>query len=188
MNLRQSFRSIVGVYFPRWRDAKNWRVSRRNPRGVQGYCDLEKKLISVCTDDPLGELMIHEICHAIASPGHGGKWQRRMLKAAEVAEVRDNRPLAEALRQTVEAYRTPDTTSTPNDLYGYARGWTLAGPDLSYSAIRRAIASEGGMLVSEVERKLPRLRRIYDKARKEALDMRRRQEEWRKKADESRGS
>lgn len=49
-------------------------------------------------------LIIHEICHAVSTYGHGTRWQNRMLKAAETASRYDP-ILSEKIKIQVGMYR-----------------------------------------------------------------------------------
>ena len=49
-------------------------------------------------------LIIHEICHAVSTYGHGARWQNRMLKTAETASRYDPR-LSEKIKIQVGMYR-----------------------------------------------------------------------------------
>lgn len=61
-----------------------------NPEwGQSGYCNPDQKHIYFGVDSPA--LVIHELCHAVAPTGHGTKWQRRVLIAAETARQSDHK-------------------------------------------------------------------------------------------------
>lgn len=93
------YREICKIYFPRW---KPWDFTY-NPKWCKsGYCNNHQKHIYFGEDSPV--LVIHEICHAVGDPGHGKKWQTRVLKAAETAK-RYDRKLSKELIAEVEKYQ-----------------------------------------------------------------------------------
>jgi hypothetical protein len=49
-------------------------------------------------------VLIHEIAHAVTEVGHGAKWGRRMLAAAQTAKLVGEHELASMLRMEVESY------------------------------------------------------------------------------------
>lgn len=85
--LKNLFSEIRTTYFPRW--DKEWQLSIKSNLPSQGKCDNEHKRIIFQSANYsrrfLEELIIHEICHAIAYPGHGNEWQQRMMQAARKA-------------------------------------------------------------------------------------------------------
>ncbi|MGB9177153.1 MAG: hypothetical protein WCB46_10510 [Methanoregula sp.] len=67
-----------------------------------GFCNASLKNMFFGAPNPL--LIIHEICHAVSTYGHGTKWQNRMQQAAETASRYDP-GLSEKIKIQVGRYR-----------------------------------------------------------------------------------
>jgi hypothetical protein len=93
------YKKICRFYFPRW---KPWPYTYNKKWMNSGFCNARRKHIFFGAPNPL--LIIHEICHAVSTYGHGARWQERMLKAAETALRYDPR-LSEKIRIQVGMYR-----------------------------------------------------------------------------------
>jgi hypothetical protein len=170
--LRAAWLTVRRDYFPRWDRAGEWRLTLGTPGRCQGRCDDERRRVRIGArhDDPAERdaLLIHEICHAVADPGHAGKWLRRMRRAAEHAEALGNRRLAEVLLAEVRDYENAPRETVA---YGYQQlaDWTAERPDLPYTAVRNAVAADLGMTVAEFEKRYRRARRVHAGARQDAL-------------------
>src|ERR1700730_1313962 len=96
-SVRQAWAVVKRDYFPRWDPTGEWRLSFRLPSQARwaallhGLCDMERRLIFIgafpADEDARDALLIHEICHAVATGFHGKPWQRRMEKAAARARA-----------------------------------------------------------------------------------------------------
>jgi len=105
-SLRAQFSRIRRLYFPKWSAGKYWKVQNGNRRGgsaLTGFCDTKRRIVFV--SDRSDSLLIHEICHAVASSGHGIVWQRRMVAASVMALRLGNVRVANELRDEVAAYQ-----------------------------------------------------------------------------------
>ena len=111
--LAQRYQEICRVYFPRW---KPWKIKMVSQYSFGlGYCDEKKKILEVAAVS--SEIIIHEICHAIAKMGHGKRWQDRMQKVAIIADGNDP-DLAKKLRKEIEIYRTtPKENRSAKEIY-----------------------------------------------------------------------
>jgi hypothetical protein len=148
-----------------------------------GLCDPTTKTISVGMPiagkggDAMSLLLIHEICHTVAL-GHGKAWQARMLKAADVALHRGDLSISDDLRKQVEQYlRTPVTRAS--EVYGKLEDWVWDDPDESYETMIEAVARFSGMYPDKFEHRFKRCRRVYERAKVEALEERAREQAWR---------
>lgn len=74
------YTDICRKYFPRW---KPWPYTYNQKWMNSGFCNANLKHMFFGAPNPL--LIIHEICHAVSTYGHGARWQNRMLKTAETA-------------------------------------------------------------------------------------------------------
>jgi hypothetical protein len=93
------YKKICRIYFPRW---KPWPYTCNKKWMNSGFCNARRKHIFLGAPNPL--LIIHEICHAVSTYGHGARWQERILKAAETA-LRYDPQLSEKIRIQVMMYR-----------------------------------------------------------------------------------
>ena len=95
-------------FFPKWDTAREWRIvegRRRGWDGETGYCSSQEKRIYIDTSeagwlsrDELLALIIHEICHDVATAHHLERWATRMEKAAQKAERFSDFELADTIR------------------------------------------------------------------------------------------
>lgn len=103
----RSFDYVRDVFFPKWDRRRKWKlcVNRRLKWGT-GQCHREHQTIEIGPTKPnvLLLLIIHEICHAAASPSHGQRWKGRLLLAAQTAAIVGMDKLAEQLRNEVTIY------------------------------------------------------------------------------------
>jgi len=93
------YKDICRKYFPRW---KPWPYTYNHKWMNSGFCNANLKHMFFGAPNPL--LIIHEICHAVSTYGHGARWQNRMLKTAETASRYDPR-LSEKIKIQVGMYR-----------------------------------------------------------------------------------
>jgi len=92
------YESICRTYFPRW---KPWNFRYNSSWGRSGYCNKKEKIIFF--GEISSELIIHEICHAVAPGPHSTSWQKRMRKTASKAETIDPE-LSKEIINDVEGY------------------------------------------------------------------------------------
>lgn len=179
MSLRHEFQAIKSVFFPRWDRANLWRISTRSRRSVHGYCDRIRRVIEVVVvpsdPDDRDLLLIHEICHAVTSGSHGKSWQARMGRAAERADRFGRDRLAKLLREEIAAYQ--EAGDWRMEAYLMVERWLETQPDLTLAQVKRAIATECGLLYWEVATKLRRLERVFFQSRRDAQDARDRRAE-----------
>ena len=158
-------------FFPRWDRPGKWRLSLRKPIGrAMGQCCAETKTIriGVWSSDPDERdlLLIHEICHAVAGGGHGLRWQRRMLRAAHRAGSLGRQALAALLAGEVEQYQQ-DGLSHYQQVYNQVEEAARSSPSVTYSALRRYLAGEYAVPVSEFDQQYRRAKRVFAEARQE---------------------
>jgi hypothetical protein len=187
--IRQHFLVIKRQFFPRWDRDNRWRVSTRSKRRVHGYCDTERRVIEIVFQfsdpDERDKILIHETCHAVADVGHGKKWQDRIEIAAKRADELGRHRLAQILRQEIADYQ--DGWRPVDEAYGIIREWLTCNPDLTLSQVKRSLADQYGMLVSEVGKKLRRTEKVFREAKREALEERALREAWLKETDANNG-
>jgi hypothetical protein len=175
MNIRQQFREIKRLFFARWDRRDLWRVSRTSRRKVHGRCDPERRVIEIVvqhTDpDERDKLIIHEICHAVADGSHGKKWQSRMEKAAKTADDLGRQRLAQLLRKEVAGYQE-EAGGASEHAYNEIRDAVTDHPDLTFPQIKRWLADQYGLLVSEVGISFRRARKVFDEAKRDAQEYR----------------
>ena len=169
--LEEVFDRVRSTYFPRWRSGGNWSIKLGAVPGwpdLRGHCDLETHIIWMVPqwrDDEIVEAtVIHEIVHAIMGrPGHGVRFRRRLLKAAELAEESADAALAAALREDAENWAAAPTPLA-SEIYEEIRSqvWKFT----YYEALLDKVAEDNNMLPDEFERSYRRARRVYDKERR----------------------
>lgn len=174
MNLQRHFQEIKHQFFPCWDRHDSWRVSSRSLRKVHGQCDPERNVIEIAVlhadPDERDRLFIHEISHAIAERGHGKKWQHRMEKAARRAEQLGRQRLSQLLREEIIGYQQPG--SELEHAYNEIRDALHENPDLTFSQIKRYLADQYGLLVSEVGTKFRRAKKVFQEAKLEGIQHR----------------
>ena len=95
-------------FFPKWDLDCQWEIvagQRKRSKGETGYCSSKEKRIYIAPhqvrnmpDDGLLALVIHEICHDVATPHHTERWVKRMEVAAKTAESLSQPELACKIR------------------------------------------------------------------------------------------
>lgn len=180
MTVRHHFQDIKRLFFRRWDRQDLWRVSTRSRRTVHGRCDPERRLIEIAvqhTDpDERDKLIIHEICHAVAEMSHGKKWQDRMEKAAESADALGRHRLALLLREEIAAYQQAPTSLEV--AYNQIRDALIDCPEATFPQIKRWLADQYGLLVSEVCKTFRRAEKVFQEAKRDAQEEQALREGW----------
>ena len=173
--LLREFAIVRSVFFPRWDRSKVWRVEARNRAEYtreHGYCDLENKTILV---DPviaggdrarLRALLIHEVCHAVASPAHGKRFMARLTKAADRARAVGMDDLSGRLEHEIRLLKENLAIRFyPSAIYNQVEDVVRdCGGDIAYDDLARHIAGQYGLTIEELERRCRRLREVYREA------------------------
>jgi hypothetical protein len=180
MTIRRNFQDIKRLFFPRWDRQGRWQVSTRSRRTVHGHCDSERRVIEIVFQhadaDERDKLIIHEICHDVADLGHGKKWQARMEQAAKRAEALGRHRLAQLLREEIVGYQQAPTSLEA--AYNDIRDAISANPNLTFPQIKRWLAQEYGLLLSEVCNKFRRAAKVFQEVKREAQEHRALREAW----------
>lgn len=168
-------------YFPRWRHAHRWRLMRgaraswvdteghRQYTSEHGHCDRTTRRIhvSIPRDTPLERqvVLIHEICHAVTTCGHGTAFCRRLRQAAARAQALGDAALESALTQEADAYAAPGPQAAQY-VYTLAEDWVAVdGFTGTLDALVEALADETGSTAQEIRTRFPRLPAIYKRAK-----------------------
>jgi hypothetical protein len=122
VTLAEEFRQMCQTYFPRWHAATAWCLEERpcaswieaHGQGqvtpARSFCDptTRRITIDVSRENVLQRqaTMMHAICHAITTVGHGARFRAQMDRAATRAQALGATALAEALHRQVQAYRS----------------------------------------------------------------------------------
>ena len=187
MSIRQEFLDIKSLYFPRWDRANLWRVSTKSKRRLLGHCDRDRMVIEIVArhadPDERGRLVIHEICHAVARGSHGKAWQGRMVRAARRADELGRSSLANMLRREVADYQL--AVEGVEEAYQTVEDWLVDQQDLTLAQVKRSLADQYGLLLSEVCMKLKRIEKVYRQASRGAKEARRLREAWPKTSEGS---
>lgn len=178
--LQLHFRAVLTTFYPRWRTSSQWCCTSHTRSTAHGKCDEERKVIEIGIvsddDDALDLLLIHEVSHAVASPGHGKTWQRRIAQAASVARRVRRLRLAELLDEEIVHYQEQAEPLTV--AYAEVRDAMLHNPDLTFAQVKRWVGQMYGVRYGEIERVFRGLWTVYEKARKEAKEVRSSKERW----------
>jgi hypothetical protein len=113
--------------------------------------------------------MIHEVVHAVIGTGHAVRFQERLSKAAGVAEAKGKADLGAAIRKEV-AMLAETPLLRAQDIY--TRIGDLAWEWDDFDVLSRWISEDLGATPEEFAKSYPRARRVFDKARQEAIDER----------------
>jgi hypothetical protein len=165
--LKRGFDRVKSSFFPTWDRKKLWRVRAATFLVTQGRCEESRKVIFVreipdCEDE-LDQLLIHEICHYNA-PTHGAKWCRNMEKAAQRAESIGRQEISRWIRTEIQRYQHQKAES----VYGTLEDFILdTQGEVPFKRLVVTLAHEFGMTVKQLEGHYKRLRRVYDKTKKE---------------------
>lgn len=166
-------------FFPRWDPKRHWRVvndSRREP-GV-GHCRSRSRQIAVNPDgltyDEIVELLVHEVCHAVAVDNHSERWWSRMHKAADRATEMGLGQLASAIRENAgQPEEESQISMRAAAVYEEIRDAVDCQPECSYETIVRGAASSRGCFSEELEQDFPMCRRVYDASKRDYERMKR---------------
>jgi hypothetical protein len=173
--LRALFEATCRDYFPRWITHKRWRVragSRSTRTREHGFCDLERRMISVAwfvvRGDPLrlAVTLIHETCHATRGSGHGARFRGRLEQAAKRATALGRPDLARALRDEAEMY-TEAHSERPyaGGIYRRLEEYVASGRSPRLAHFVATVAAEYSMTQSEFRSRYRRLGAVMAKAR-----------------------
>lgn len=99
-----------------------------------------------------------------------------MEKAAERADHLCRHRLAEMLRQEITGYE--DGWRPVDEAYGIIQEWLTCNPDLMLAQVKRSLAGQYGLLVSEVCKTLRRTEKVFREAKREALEAGALKEAW----------
>lgn len=180
MSIQHDFREIKRLFFPRWDRENRWKLRIGSRRNVFGHCDVERQVIEIAVQyeapDERDRLLIHEISHAAADSGHGKKWQARIEKAARRAEELGRHRLAELLREEIVNYQ--QAGEGLEQAYQTIQDWVTCEPDLTLAQVKRALANQYGLLLSEVCKILKRTEKVFREAKKEAMKARSLRQVW----------
>ena len=182
--LTEVFDFVRRAFFPRWDKKNQWVIRELSSLPSEGRCDNDKKTIFVKyvpeEDDRLYELLIHEICHAVASPGHGKKFLVRMAKAATTAQMLGYGELSRMLNTDIEETKKGLIVDA-TEIYNLVGDWAVDKPDLTYDEMLEAVSRRFGFYPAELEKRYKRFRKVYEEAIRSVRDSRRIQEEFRQK-------
>ena len=100
-------------FFPEWDLEREWQIvagRRKRSKGETGYCSSKEKRIYIdphgvkdMPEDGLLALIIHEICHDVATAHHTERWVKKMEAAARTAETPSQTELACKIRASAYA-------------------------------------------------------------------------------------
>ena len=168
--LHDAFAYVRSTFFPLWDKSGEWTVSEVVDLPVDGKSNERKKTIAVHVvaddDDHLHFLLIHEICHAVASTGHGKKWLDRLIKAGDRARLMGREALADLIYGEVERYarseRRPKVIAEL--IYNTIEDLVFYNPSATYEAVIDTVALQFGFYRNELLDKYTRCQEVYEGA------------------------
>ena len=174
---RVNFEEICRDYFPRWRNAKHWKLQEGSRQWVNahgeiidnkahGYCDIAQRVIWVA--DSRTVTLIHEICHAVTGPSHGKRFRARLRQAAQQAEQLSETALALALSQEADGYGPEEGERiTPTSIYNMVEDIVHDVPGITFEEVVDGVAADLGLIPTELHRRARKLRHVYTTAQQE---------------------
>lgn len=168
--LHDAFAYVRSTFFPLWDRDAEWTVSEAGDLPVDGKSDERKKTIAVHVvaddDDELHFLLIHEICHAVATTGHGKKWLDRLMKAGDRARLLGREPLADLICNEVQRYaRSERRLKVIAELiYNTIEDLVFYNPSATYEAVIDTVALQFGFYRDELLDNYTRCQEVYDGA------------------------
>jgi hypothetical protein len=168
--LHDAFAYVRKTFFPRWDRNAEWTVREVVHLPVDGKPKEKQKTISLHVvpddEDDLHCLLIHEICHAVASTGHGRKWLDRVIKAGDEARLIGREGLADLVFAEVERYaRSEKPLKVIAELiYNTIEDLVFYNPSASYEDVIDSLAMQLGFHRDELLDKYKRCREVYDGA------------------------
>jgi hypothetical protein len=187
--LHQAFRTVLRLYFPRWRSSSHWQFrggahatyrdhqGKRRETAEQGLCDpsLRTLWVNVPLRHPQWTLTaIHEMCHAVTTGDHGRTWQHRMDQAATRAESLGDLPLAQALRDEVAAYAAvyplAQRLSPKRFITLSVQDCLVDNPTLTLEQVVQSIADDVGSPPQEIRQNYPWLETVYTRLAREIAE------------------
>lgn len=168
--LHDAFAYVRSIFFPLWDRNAEWTVSEVVDLPVDGKSDERKKMIAVHVvadnDDDLHCLLIHEICHAVASTGHGKKWLDRLLKAGDRARRIGRETLAKLVYDEVERYAKSEKRLKviAELIYNTIEDLVFYNPSATYEAVIDSVALQFGFYRDELLDHYTRCQEVYEGA------------------------
>jgi len=167
--LHDAFAYVRSTFFPLWDRDAEWTVSEVGDLPVDGKSDEREKTIAVhvvSDDDDLHFLLIHEICHAVASTGHGKKWLDRLMKAGDRARRIGRETLADLIYNEVQRYaRSERRLKVIAELiYNTIEDLVFYNPSAACEAVIDSVALQFGFYRDELLDKFTRCREVYEGA------------------------
>ena len=168
--LHDAFAYVRSTFFPLWDKDAEWTAREVVDLPVDGKSDQRKKTIAVHVvaddDDHLHCLLIHEICHAVASTGHGKKWLDRLMKAGDRARLIGRETLAHLVYDEVGRYaRSGRRLKVIAELiYNTIEDLVFYNPSATYEAVIDTVALQFGFYRNELLDKYTRCQEVYEGA------------------------
>jgi hypothetical protein len=168
--LHDAFAYVRSTFFPLWDKDAEWTAREVVDLPVDGKSDQRKKTIAVHgvadDDDHLHCLLIHEICHAVASTGHGKKWLDRLMKAGDRARLIGRETLAHLVYDEVGRYaRSGRRLKVIAELiYNTIEDLVFYNPSATYEAVIDTVALQFGFYRNELLDKYTRCQEVYEGA------------------------
>jgi len=182
-SLDATFRALCRDFFPRWRDSGAWTIVE-GPHGQwvdtqgntyttteSGYCARTTKTIFLNYGQHGRQhgraIIIHEIVHAVTSGAHGKQFCARLRQAAQRASDLGDLTLSAQLREEADAYES--TAINLGSPYRRIPKIVCENPGATFEQILTYLANEYGETAPALVARYPRLRTVYQRARRQAI-------------------
>jgi hypothetical protein len=182
-SLQTTFREICRDFFPRWRTSTGWTIVE-GPHGQwvdaqgethttreHGYCDLTTKTIFInhgwSRSSEYQLIIIHEICHAVTSGSHDKRFCTPLRHAAQRARDLGDRTLSAKLLEEADAYE--HTALALGSPYRRIPEIVRDNPGATFAQVLTYLAYEYSETAPALGARYPRLRAVYDRARRQEL-------------------
>lgn len=167
-SLNDTYKRVCKTFFPRFDRRNEWIVKYSNKIPGQGLCDKDNKIITIegnKSEIELQLILIHEICHAVASVDHGKKWLNRVLKAKEMATTTGQSELSKRLKDEIQMYVKTDRIPV-EVIYNSIGDCLMESPQSTFDTIVKYVAKFYGYYPEEFKRKFKRCRKVYEEEKK----------------------
>jgi hypothetical protein len=182
-SLHATFRALCRDFFPRWRDSASWTImedshgswvdTQGNTQTTteQGYCDGTTKTIYVNNGwkdrAECRLLIIHEICHAVTSGGHGKRFCTRLRQAAQRASALGDMTLSAQLLEEADGYECgPAFDASP---YSCIPEILCDNPGATFDDVLTKLAYDYTETPPALVEWYPHLRSVYHRTRRDEI-------------------
>jgi|WetSurMetagenome_2_1015567.scaffolds.fasta_scaffold174239_2 hypothetical protein len=177
------FNKIKRDFFPHWDQSGAWKaligISHTGDFDAnifRGHCESQLKTIWInpnfdpSISDELDVLIIHEICHAVASPYHGVGFQNRLSRAWLKAQSLHLDHHADLIQAELDMFHKPKQVSA-REIRDFVEDAVFDQPDATFDQVIRIAAETYALKPDALVEKYPSVKAAFEKAKKDIQDM-----------------